>query len=147
MLTGEIITFFEQKTVLLTRILDLTKQIEVRCKQKEIDLDDFLKRRRNYLIRIIKCNSLIDAALSQSDPSERERIERILAAEIGEIRLTEDELNLLHLARRCSELAAKIVCINRNAARYLKSGLDVLKKSVGQAEAGRIRYSTLPSDK
>ena len=57
MSTDNIIACLDQKVILLTQIWDLTKQIELRCMQDDIQLDDFLEQRGMFIARINKCNA------------------------------------------------------------------------------------------
>ncbi|GEM_PF-909273 len=126
----QLIPCMEQKVILLTKILDLTKQIEVRCKQNEILIDELLQMRKGYLSRVEKCNFLIDKILAEAQSDETDRLSELLAAKVGEHGCSDDELTLLRCAKRSKELSHAIIRINKNAQNRLNAGYETLKSYI-----------------
>ena len=59
MANEQIILCIQQKLVLMTNILNISKQVEVRCSQPEIELGNLLQKRKLFMDRIDKCNGLL----------------------------------------------------------------------------------------
>jgi hypothetical protein len=130
---NEILTCLEQKVILLTEILNLTKQIEVRSKEPDTELDDFLNRRGIYISRVNKCDHLI-LSLSQTLPAQQqERIRKILHDELSEQECSEEELVLLQLSNNCTALLQRAAVIDQSARDAIQAQCDDLREKINQA--------------
>lgn len=125
----EIIACLEQKVVLMTKILDLTKQIEVRCRQPRIALDDFLDRRRTYMGRVDKCNHLISVLLADCSEDGRARLRKLMAggAVGGE---TEEERKIEGLAAKSRMIAQRATAVDRDANEELRRRYNEVRKEL-----------------
>lgn len=132
----EIATCLEQKKILLTKVMNLTKQIQVRSRQEEIDLEDFLEQRVPYMERAKKCDDLISHMIQQFAPEEQERIVKILKGEIPEEECAEEELAVLRLSAECKKTFERIVFFNDSAYKAIHQ----------QYESTRIRLNQLRKD-
>ena len=126
----EILTCLEQKVILLTEILNLTKQIEVRSKENDIELDNFLDQRGIYIVRVNKCDDLI-LSLSKSLPLEQQtRLQQILHAEYSEDECSKEELPLLKLSIECTELLQRTAVIDKSARDAIQEQCNELREKI-----------------
>ncbi len=130
---NEIITCLEQKVILLTQILNLTKQIEVRSKEPDIQLDDFLEQRGAYIVRVNKCDSLILNLTEEMPPEQQERLARVLHAEVPEKDCSEEELPLLKLSNDCTSLLQRAAVIDKSARDAIQMQCDDLRGKINQS--------------
>lgn len=72
----------EQKNIFMTNIANLTKQIEVKANQEEIDFEDVLVKRQENMQRIDKCNKMIDENLKELSSIEKEQVVKALRGEV-----------------------------------------------------------------
>lgn len=114
----KLIFALEQKKLLLTKIADLTKQIEVRSKQKEIQLENLPAQRQILLDRVEKCNHMADRCIASLSGERQEKMKRILSGQAlpeecspAEAKLRQDSLDCLALLRTI--LAENTVAVNR----------------------------------
>lgn len=120
----------EQKELLLIKIADLTKQMEVRTKQKEIRLENLPAQRQVLLDRMEKCRLMIDVCVKALPEEERERMERILACEIPPEECGPDEQVLLKRSLKCLSLLRTVVAENSVAVGRVKKERDRLQKAL-----------------
>jgi hypothetical protein len=129
---SEIITCLEQKEVLLKRVMDLTKQIEVRTRQPDIDLEDFLEQRVPYMKRVQKCDQLIASNIKQMEPKQQTRMKQILNYEIPESQCSEEELGILKLAKSCDKLLQRINTLNKSSYDAMKRQYDFVREKLAE---------------
>lgn len=120
MACDKIISCLEQKVILMTKILDITKQIEVRCKQSRITLDDFLDKRRDYMNRVNKCNHLISTLLAELSEEEQKRLKKLMSGAESLQDKTEEEQQIEELAAKSRTIVQKAASIDRSANELLK---------------------------
>ncbi len=132
----EIAACLEQKKILLTKVMNLTKQIQVRSRQEEIDLEDFLEQRVPYMERAKKCDDLIAHIIQQFSPEEQERISKIQMGEIPEEECAEEELTVFRLSSECKKTFDRILFFNDSAYKSIQQ----------QYESTRIRLNQLRKD-
>ena len=131
MSNDQIIACLEQKVILLTKILDLTKQIEVRCTQPDIVLDNFLTQRGAYMERIDKCDRLIRSLISQlPDEDDQKRLRQLIDAKEEVQVFSEEEKTIVHLCKECRSLIQHATAIDRCANQSLKKQYDSLKDKI-----------------
>lgn len=68
----------EQKVILMTRLLDVTKEIEQQSLQKEVDIASQLRIRHNLMERIDKCDVLIKTTAVLLSSSVADKLEKHL---------------------------------------------------------------------
>jgi len=66
---------FEQKNLFMTKIINITKQLEVKSKQDEVDFENLLAERQECMNRIDKCNQAIN---SYTDALENEIDKKVI---------------------------------------------------------------------
>ncbi len=129
---SEIITCLEQKEVLLAKVMDLTKQIEVRTRQPEINLDDFLEQRVPYMKRVQKCDQLIASNVEQLEPEQQVRMKQVLDYEIPEAQCSEEELCIMKLRKSCDHLLQRINVLNKSSYDEIKKQYDFAREKLIQ---------------
>ena len=132
MFSEEIMTCLEQKELLLTQILNLTKQIEVRCSEPEISLEHFLDQRGSLMQRVDKCNNLIESQVAQMLPEQQNRANLILNLKIDEADCGEQERAAFELAKKCSSLLQRAPDLDKSANDLIKHQYEDVKKKIKQ---------------
>ena len=117
----------EQKALLLTRILDVTKQIESRCGESEIRLDDLLEQRGAYMDRVDKCDSLIARLTDGLPADERQALQNALGHP-EQIAETADPA--LDLIRKCHHLTRQAISLDHSARRLLERRYEDVRESL-----------------
>lgn len=117
----------EQKKLLLENIVDLTRQIEVRCLQPEIDLEDFLEKRGGFMMRVDKCERLITVLAQQLPDGQRERILQILSGDSDGYQLDENEQRLIAIQSDCHRLRKQAEALDQAAHQALKAQYEDVK--------------------
>lgn len=130
MFSEEIRICLEQKSILLTQILNLTKQIEVRCNEPEVKLEHFLDQRGGLMQRVDKCNSLIASLLTQMPPEEQARIRSVLNMTIKENECSEEERAALKLVGKCNSLFQRAAALNQSASEAMKQQYEDVKSKI-----------------
>lgn len=126
----------EQKVLLLTKIADLTKQIEVRSRQKEIRLEDLPAQRQVLLDRVEKCNRMVESSVGVLPEESRGRMKRILDGNAGPEECSEDEAVLLQHSLKCQSLLRTILAENAVAVGRISGERDRLQKLLGGLREG-----------
>ncbi len=104
-----------QQTVLLTRISDITAQIEVRSRQADIQLDDLPEQRQIFIDRLKKCNGLIAKTTAKLPETEQERLHKILRGTFSEENCRAEEQELLQCGIKNSNLLQNILAVDSEA--------------------------------
>ena len=130
---NQILTCLEQKVIILTQILNLTKQIEVRSNEPDIDLDNFLEQRGAYIVRVNKCDHLIHTLSKNLTVEEQKRLEWILLGELSEAECNDEELPLLRLSKDCTSLLERAAIIDQSARDAIQKQCDELRKKVNDS--------------
>lgn len=133
MSTENIIACLDQKIILLTQIWDLTKQIETRCMQADIELDNFLEQRGVFITRINKCNDLIARLTQELPPEQQERMEQLLQTEVADENCgSEEERHILKLSRECQAILHKAAVLDQSARNKIQAQCDELREKINQ---------------
>lgn len=123
----------EQKLILLTKISDITKQIEVRSRQKEISLGDLADQRQLYINRLKKCQQMIESACQCLPPERQERRRQILSGRFAEEDCTAEEAKLLVLGKKCRVVRQETLSMDAEARERLQKECDRLQKLLHSA--------------
>lgn len=75
----KLILCFQQKNLFITNILNITKQLEIKTENEEVDFEDLLEKRGEFMSRIDKCTALEKATISSLDEDEKDAIKNILS--------------------------------------------------------------------
>ena len=141
-----LLALWDQRTVLLTFVLDLTKQIEVQSCQEDIQLGDLPEQRQVYLDRLKKCNRMIDASVGKTDAENRVRLKKLLAPNPDLTSCTKEEHRLAAYARESRRLLDSILASDTEARRKIQLECDRLrelarssrKKAASPPESGSV---------
>jgi hypothetical protein len=128
----QLILCLEQKIILLTKILNITKQIEVRSAQPEIELEDFLEQRGVFIERLNKCNTLINSIISELPSAQKSRTKMLLNLQASESDCNSDEQKILKLSKKCSELIKRITDLDTVAHQRIKKERDELMEKINE---------------
>jgi hypothetical protein len=121
----------EQKVLLLKKISDLTKQIEVRSKQKEIRLEDLPAQRQVLLDRVEKCNRMIDGCVEALPEESRGAMKRILEGKADPGECGPDDSAVLQYSLKCRSLLRTILAENSVAVGRISEERNRLQKLLG----------------
>lgn len=135
---NQIITCLEQKRILLNKILDLTKQIEVRCSQPKIVLDDFLDKRREYMIRVDKCNHLISTLQSDLSEDNQKRLRQLLDGAEGLQNKTDEEQQIEKLSAKCRMIVQRASAIDQDANELLKKKYNEVREKINESRKNGV---------
>lgn len=138
----QIIVCLEQKEILLTKIMDLTKQIEVRCRQEHVVLEDLFEQREMFMKRVDKCDHLIAGQLREQSPEYRTRLQTLLLAKEGAAARSDEERKILRLAESCSYIKQKAMSIDRSANDILRQRCEQMRKEIN-ANFKQTGYTTM----
>lgn len=132
MFSNEIMVCLEQKEILLTQILNLTKQIEVRCNEPEVELEHFLDQRSLLMQRVDKCNDVIAHQLSELTPAQQSRSKLLLALKIDKQDCSDEERAALELVARCNSLFQRAAVLNKSANDEMQQQYKEVKEKIKQ---------------
>lgn len=123
-----LVACLDQKLVLLTKISDITKQIEVQSCQKEIELGDLPDQRQIYIDRLKKCEQVITDSYQSMAEEQQVRRKKILSGDFPKEECTEEETELLEYAIKCRDILNKTLAMDVEARRLLQKECDRLQK-------------------
>lgn len=126
MFSKEIMACLEQKVILMTQILNITKQIEVQCKQPEVNLENLLDTRGDLMERTKKCDHFIRVLAQQLDDDQKERIQQILNG--SAVDCSEEEQRAMDLVQQCSSLFDRAAILDRAANEAIKQKYEETKR-------------------
>lgn len=119
-----------QGLVLLTKISDITKQIEVQSRQENMRLDGLAESRQVYIDRLKKCRKLIETACRQLPEEQRERRKKIISGRFPKEECTPEEVTLLELGKKTNALLRETLAVDKEARVRLQRECDRLQKLV-----------------
>lgn len=120
----------KQKELLLIKIADLTKQMEVRTKQEEIRLENLPEQRQVLLDRIKKCCRMIDSCVEALPEEDQKHAKRVLACEITPEECRPGEQVLLERSQNCLSILRTILAENAIAVGRIKKERDRLQQTL-----------------
>lgn len=124
-----VIICLEQKKILITDILDATKQIEVQSAQEDVQIDNLIEQRQIKIQRIKKCDELIKEKLKFLDVTEKERWDKIVMC--GECSLNnDDEKNAFKLAGEIKALFIRTAELDKKAKENLQMQYEEAKENM-----------------
>ena len=130
----QIIICLEQKAILLTKIMDLTKQIEVRCRQQEIRLDTFLEQRAVYMQRVDKCDALLRSLVETLEQDERQKLKAALEDPAHAQSDSDSGMaRALSLIRECNTLVHQAIAIDLSARELLQAQYASMREKLNAA--------------
>jgi hypothetical protein len=118
----------EQKLLLLTKIANLTKQMEVQSRQKEIEIGDLPEQRQIYIGRLKKCEAIIQNACCMLPVENQERSKAILSGKATQEGCTAEETEFLQCSIKCRGLLQNILSMDSICRKRLQKECDRLQK-------------------
>ena len=134
---GELRACLDQKEVLLTRIKDFSRRIEVRCGLPDPSPAGLITERQVYLDRLKKCEARVSALLGRLPAGERDRGEQILSGRLPREECSASERDLLESGIRCRSLLREISASDSESLKQIKKERDRLQKLAGGSRPGR----------
>lgn len=125
----ELLACLDQMEVLLTRVKDLARRIEIRSGEPDADPNEPLAERQVYIGRLEKCEKRISALLSRLPSGERGRVERVLFSG-GESGGFPEEAALAGYGARCRALRREIRACDAESLKQIKRERDRLQKRI-----------------
>lgn len=122
----------QQKVIFITQVSNLTKQMEVRSKQEEIDLGDLLERRKNLLERITKCDELIAKTLKEANSAT---LTEIIGGRLPKEEISQPEQSLYELSSKYYMLLEDVIKDNQNVQNLLQKSYDEAKDNLNKIRA------------
>ncbi|MFU0831589.1 MAG: hypothetical protein ACFWUC_01400 [Oscillospiraceae bacterium] len=139
---NELRTCIEQKQVLLTKILNLSRQIKNQCNQPEQMNPSFLiEQRQIYLNRLKKCVDRIGLLVGKLPPQEQNRINTILSAPSPKPICTPEESELWDLEVKSRSLLQEICSCDEESKKKMKEECERLRKLVNDSRSKRNNNS------
>ena len=129
----QLLMFWDQRIVLLTAILNLTKQIEVQSSQENIQLGDLPEQRQVYVDRLKKCNQMIDTFQNKADEKGRVRLKQLFSGNADLEFCTGEERRLAGYAQKNRCLLDSILASDAEARRKIQNECDRLQKLMRSA--------------
>lgn len=125
-----IVSCLEQKNLLMTHLLNLTKQIEVQASQEEIVIDEILAKRTDFMKRIDKCNALIQSTINNMESPEKEHLDALIANPNDSICDNETDQNIVALCLKYKELLVRTVEIDTKANELMQQRHEEIKNKL-----------------
>ncbi|HHW45592.1 MAG TPA: hypothetical protein GXX17_01605 [Clostridiales bacterium] len=129
-----LLTCMQQKLIFITQFSNLTKQMEVRSRQEDIDLGDLLQRRQNLLERIGKCDELISKTLQDSGSPQLRGIVSGLSLPEGS---GDKDRRLFELACEYYRLLEESVAGNQKVQELIQKSYNEAKEALKTLSADR----------
>lgn len=133
----ELLACLDQEEVLLTRIRDLSVQIEVRCGLPDPVPGELVQQRQVYFDRLKKCRARAAALLGKLESGERGRLNAVLSSGLKRDECSAEELPLLERGSKCRSLVREAAAADRESLERLKKERDRLQKLVGDSRRGK----------
>ncbi|HEX3037504.1 MAG TPA: hypothetical protein VHO94_00735 [Oscillospiraceae bacterium] len=128
----QIVLCIQQKLVLMTNILNLSKQIEVRCSQPEIELGNLLQDRKVYMDRFDKCSTLLSKLTAELPSEEKEHMEQLLGGKAEPEDCSGEELSILKSVRKFNDYLQQAIALDKNATKHMKKQCDELRVTINK---------------
>lgn len=133
-ISEELRACLNQKQILLTRLLNLSRQIEAQCsREKPEDPSALIQQRQVYLDRLKKCADRIALLLTKLPPAERERTDAILFARVPKAQCSAWERSVMKQEAECRSLLREISASDAESKRQMKKECDRLQKLVSDS--------------
>ena len=131
----------KQELILLTKISDITKQIEVQSRQEDMHLDGLAESRQVYIDRLKKCRNLIEKACRQLPLDKQERRKKIISGRFPKEECTPEEVKLLELGKKSYAVLHETLALDEEARERLQQECDRLQKMVHASRKPAAQYS------
>jgi broad specificity phosphatase PhoE len=133
----------DQKKILLTLLLNLSRQIEVQCAYEEPDdPSPLIFQRQVYLERLKKCVDRIAQVLEKLPDKEHERMTLVFSSRLPMAQCSAEERGASECEVECRSLLREISVSDAESKRQLKKECDRLQKLVSDSR-GKGRKNSL----
>ncbi|QAT50669.1 hypothetical protein EQM14_13360 [Caproiciproducens sp. NJN-50] len=133
-ISEELQACLDQKQVLLTRLLNLSRQIETQCsREKPEDPSALIRQRQVYIDRLKKCADRIGLLLAKLPHEERERTDSILSARLPKAQCSAGEASAMEREAQCRSLLRELSASDAESRRQMKKECDRLQKLVNNS--------------
>lgn len=131
--------YLEQKQLLMTRILDLTRRMEAVSGEADFsDMEELLRRRAGYMVRCDKVDAAMERLLAaENDPAAQSRRRALLSPGPPPEGETAEERALRERAAECRTLRRRAAAINAEIVRTLAARRDALRGKLPPPSARR----------
>ncbi|MVB09760.1 hypothetical protein CAFE_04250 [Caprobacter fermentans] len=130
----ELLACVDQKEVLLTRIFNLARQIEVVCCEPEHPAPTALiQQRQVFLERLKKCADRVSFLIGRMPAPDQERVSGVLSGRVSKQECSEQEQLLRDRETRCRSLLRGALASDAESARQMKKERDRLQKLVNDS--------------
>ncbi|MEG1027228.1 MAG: hypothetical protein RSE07_00940 [Oscillospiraceae bacterium] len=132
----KIISCLEQKNIFLNNIINLTKQIQVKVTNDEIEFENIIQQRQNNMDKCDKCDDL-KSTLNEFPADQKQELAKVLSNNesdcFNDIKLlVKKQIELIHIAYELDNVTSAVV--NK---RY-----DNLKENLIQSQNKAIGLNT-----
>lgn len=134
-------TCLKQKVLLLTNMLNITKEIEVQSMNEDMFLDDLLARRGNCIERYERCNALIKQQAERIKSNDENYFNILTRALLGEDTGDDNLAELTELAIKGQELFERTKKINEQAQKNLLEQREKMKEELSNFRNSRYNTS------
>ncbi|NCC86419.1 MAG: hypothetical protein EOM05_00935 [Clostridia bacterium] len=124
-----VIICLEQKKIIITEILDVTKQIEVQSVQEDVQIDNLIEQRQVKIQRIKKCDELIKEKLKILDVEEKENWDKIVKCDECSLN-NDDEKNAFKLAGEIKAIFIRVAKLDKKAKENLQMQYEEAKSNM-----------------
>lgn len=125
-----------QKKILLTKILNITKQLEARSKQPHIRYDDLPQQRQIFIDRLRKCENLLSSYITGLSGMESIRVKKILSGGIRKCDCTQDEQEIYDCSDEIRSKLGNIVAMDNEILRNTKKERDKQQNKLKKLRKG-----------
>ena len=131
-----LLTCLRQRVILMTGILDLTKQMEVQSKQNIPQMDDLLRQRQACMDRIDKCNALIQKEAASLQLDGYASLPHLLAGD-AEQAVSDEDFEICSLVQTNRELLHSTITIDANAVQRIQEQKEFMRGKVNNLRFAR----------
>ena len=123
-----LLSCMEQKIILLTKTSDLTKQMEVRSKQEDIEMGDLAAQRQVFIDRLKKCESVIGSCMDGLPEGQQKRQKKILSGDFPKGECSAAEAKLLGCGVKCRKILLDTLTMDKQVRERLQKECSRLQE-------------------
>ena len=124
-----IIECLEQKKLLITETLNITKQIEVQSKQEDVDVEELVDKRQILIDRMKKCDVLINKNIDALDSDSRDQWQKIIKHMDAQIS-NDREIKAQNLLKDILELNKRTLALDKVANKNINTAYIEAKEEL-----------------
>ena len=127
---------FEQKKILLVKIMNLTKQLEARSKQPNIHFEDLPQQRQIYIDRIKKCEKLLSTYINELPDDQSNRMKNIMSGNVPKCECEADEQEYFECGAKIRFMLGSIVAMDNEILQNTKKERDKQQRKIKHLRKG-----------